>query len=203
MDKQIRIFKLVDKKGYSNKEFLEDYGIVVDGFYYYKGRIDAEGDLMTMNGAMCLIDNLLEEFQYFIEVDSIPLAKDKPMFEEKTNTFTKSMLVSGEHVVKFSDGSCYILLGNRLVDKDGWYNLSTFNEDLFRNDEHDINIVSVYRTTECFTLEDLSEGKELTLIWQRETPEQAQKRIRKQELEEKVETLKQELKQTENELQEI
>ena len=203
MDKQIRIFKLVDKKGYSNKEFLEDYGIVVDGFYYYKGRIDAEGDLMTMNGAMCLIDNLLEEFQYFIEVDSIPLAKDKPMFEEKTNTFTKSMLVSGENVVELSDGKNMLLLGDRLVDKDGWYNLSLFNENLSHNDEYDINIVSVYKMTEYFTLEDLSDTGELVLIWQRETPEQAQKRIRKKELEEKVVTLRQELKQVENELQEI
>ena len=123
--------------------------------------------------------------------------------EEQTNTFTKSMLVSGKHVVELSDGKNMLLLGDRLVDKDGWYNLSLFNENLSHNDEYDINIVSVYKMTEYFTLEDLSDTGELVLIWQRETPEQAQKRIRKRELEEKVETLRQELKQAENELQEI
>jgi len=183
-DKQERIFKLIDKEGYSarsdtNKEFLEDYGIVVDGFYYYKGRVDAEGDLMEVNDDWCLIDNLSEEFQYFEEVDSIPLPKDKPKIEEvfvnQTNTFTKSMLKSGENVVKLNDGSYLLVLGNKLVDYSGWYNLNAFDEDLFHK-QHSVEVENIYTTTEYFALEDLSEGKELTLIWQRESPEQKEKR---------------------------
>ena len=218
-DKQERIFKLVDKEGYStrteaNKEFLEDYGIVVDGFYYYKGRIDAEGDLMEVNADWCLIDNLSKEFQYFEEVDSIPLPKNKPLLEnyfvkpdelkeEQTNTFTKSMLVSGEHVVELKNGSYKMVLGERLVDKDGYVSLIRLGDDLKHLSYDLYDIVSVYTTNVDFVLNDLLEGSSLTLIWQRETPEQAQKRIRRQELEEKVVALRQELKQVENELQEL
>jgi len=129
--------------------------------------------------------------------------KPNEMCEEIPNTFTKSMLVSGKHVVKIRKDEYFLLLEDKLVDKNSYLRLGRFEDSLTHSycDEHDI--VSVYEMTDNFILDDLSSGENLTLIWQRETPEQAQKRIRKKELEEKVETLKQELKQAENELQEI
>jgi len=122
--------------------------------------------------------------------------------EETLNTFTKSMLVSGKHVTELDGGGRRLLLGERLVDRSSGLLLDNFDENLEAiGDVPDI--VSVYEMTEYFTLEDLSSGEYLTLIWQRETPEEAQKRIRKQELEEKVFLLKDELKQAENELEEL
>jgi len=228
MDKQERIFKLINKDGYicsdsSNRQTLTDNGIFVDGNYYYKGFINNYGDLRPLSGCLTttLIDGVCGEFEYFEEVDSIPLPKDKPCLEnyfvkpkelreevvseqaELPNTFTKSMLVSGEHVVECRNGICFLVMKCKMARGDAFYKFSNLNEDLIHTSMESLDIVSVYETTEYFTLYDLSSGENLTLIWQRESPEEEAKRIRKQELEEKVVALRQELKQVENELQEL
>ena len=132
-----------------------------------------------------------------------PVYEEECVSEELPNTFTKSMLVSGKNVVKIRKDEYFLLLEDKLVDKNSYLRLGRFKDSLTHSycDEHDI--VSVYEMTDNFILDDLSSGENLTLIWQRETPEQAQKRIRKQELEDKVVALRQELKQAENELQEL
>ena len=222
MDKQERIFKLVDKDRYvcadsSNRQTLTDNGIFVDGFYYYKGIFNIYGDLKPSSGSITtLIDAINGEFQYFEEVDSIPLTGKR---EELPNTFTKSMLVSGENVVETREGRRYLIAGDMLINLSGYEPLGSYEDNLEFKNIPLMSIDKVYsgrdRSCEgCLTesikeyhagegFKDYINQENLTLIWQRESPEQAEKRIRKQELEEKVVALRQELKQAENELQEL
>lgn len=209
-EKQERIFKLIDKDGYfaksnANKEFLEDYGIVVDGFYYYKGLVDEDGDLMETISDWCLIEQT--EFEHFEEVNSIPLPKDKPkieeVFSEQTHTFTKSMLKSGEHVVKLADDSYHIVLGNRLVRGTDYIQLKSMSETLECSFDADLDIGAVYKTDKDFVLNELPSGKSLTLIWQRESPEQKEKRLQKENLELKLQQLHKECKLVEDEIMKL
>lgn len=227
-EKQEGIFKLIDKEGYSarsdaNKEFLEDYGILVDGFYYYKGRVDAEGDLMEVNDDWCLIDNLSEEFEYFEEVDCIPLPKDKPkieeVFVEQTDTFTKSMLVSGEHIIETREGIRYLVAGGMLINLNGYQPLGSYEDNLEFKNIPLMSIDKVYsgrdHTCEGCLTQDIKEyhagegfkdyinQDNLTLIWQRESPEQKEKRLQKEKLELKLQELQKECKLVEDEIMKL
>ena len=127
---------------------------------------------------------------------------DKKQNINKENTFTKSMLVSGEHIVKLRDGSYNLVMGNRIVDSDGWISLDHLTEDLQHigvecniNDE-DFDVMAVYSVGDYFILSNLEEGeKNLSLIWQRESPE-------KQKQREVIQTLEEDLKRTQNALKE-
>jgi len=218
-DKQERIFKLIDKDGYfaksnANKEFLEDYGVVVDGFYYYKGLVDEDGDLMETTSDWCLIEQT--EFQHFEEVDRIPLPKDKPKIEEvcstKTSTFTKSMLKSGEHIVETREGERFIVAGEYLLgenDYDHVESLADTLEDVNQNKECDIVKVysgKVYKEINIVAgkgVLDYINSNSLTLIWERESPEQKEKRLQKEKLELKLQELQKECRLVEDEIMKL
>ena len=140
--------------------------------------------------------------------------KPNEMCEEIPNTFTKSMLVSGKHIVETCQGDRYLVAGDYIIGLKGYHGLKDYSNSLeestYGDSEWDIE--KVYSGQGDLNSDSIRAGQgfysyleseKLTLIWQRETPEQAQKRIRRQELEEKVVVLRQELKQVENELQEL
>jgi len=141
--------------------------------------------------------------------------KYTPVYEEtvsqedysQDNPFTKSMLKSGQ-VVDLKEDCVHnrgIVIEDKILFEDGILSLDSFTSDLEFKDEwmRELGIIKVFVTGRHFGLRDLSSGENLTLIWQRETPEQAQKRLKREELEKKVCLLKEELKQAENELKEV
>ena len=127
--------------------------------------------------------------------------KEKENTSQQSNTFTKSMLVSGEHVVKFRDGSYALVIGNRIVDKSGWLPLEDLTDNLIHYcveedyTDEDLDVIAVYTLKQNFTLNNLEDGKELTLVWQRESPE-------KQKQREVIQTLEEDLKRAQKALEE-
>ena len=121
--------------------------------------------------------------------------------ERDAPTFTKDMLISGEHVVKLRDGSYNLVMKDRILDLGGWLSLDHLSEDLSHLDkeqdynDEDLDIVTVYTMSEYFTLNDLEDGEELTLIWQRES-------LEKQKQLEVIQTLEEDLKRTQKALEE-
>lgn len=91
---QERIFKLINKDGYlnshpHNRKMLSDYGIFVDGSYYFKGVIDYDGVLTSLDKGHILIGLL--EFKYFEEV---PLLDNYFVKPEETSEENESLLVN-------------------------------------------------------------------------------------------------------------
>ena len=193
----------------------------LDDLYLRYGRI-GKGFWTTSTSPLKSFGKHLTKNQF---KEKIGMTKNKPllenyfvkpneMCEEIPNTFTKSMLVSGKHIVETCQGDRYLVAGDYIIGLKGYHGLKDYSNSLeestYGDSEWDIE--KVYSGQGDLNSDSIRAGQgfysyleseKLTLIWQRETPEQAQKRIRKKELEEKVETLKQELKQAENELQEI
>ena len=137
---------------------------------------------------------------YFVE----PNEMREEVSSEQNNTFTKDMLVSGKHVVKLGNGEYRLVLGDRLmgyrlVGVSQFTTLCGMSDNLQHNIYSDWDIVKVYEVDEYFVLGDLPHGDCLTLTWS----EEAQKRIKKRELEDKVSSLREELKQVEDELEEL
>ena len=121
---------------------------------------------------------------------------EKENTSQQNNTFTKSMLVSGEHVVKLRDGTYNLVMGNRIVDEGGWLLLNHLTEDLrYEYNDEKLDVIAVYTLKQDFTLNNLEDGKELTLIWQRESPE-------KQKQREVIQTLEEDLKRAQKALEE-
>ena len=151
------------------------------------------------------------DFQGFIHLtkqqfkDKIGMT-DKKQSINKETTFTKSMLVSGEHVVKLHDGTYNLVIGGRIVDESGWLSLDHLTEDLYHcynYNSPDLDVIAVYRLNKDFTLNDLLDGKELTLIWQRESPEKQKQREVVQTLEEDLKRAQKALKEAKNKLEEM
>lgn len=142
---------------------------------------------------------LMDDFLNSVE-EKIGMA-EKENTDQQNNTFTKSMLVSGEHVVKLRDGSYNLVMKDRISDLGGWLSLDHLSEDLHHLDREysynneDLDIVAVYSLKKYFTLNNLEDGKELTLIWQRESPE-------KQKQLEVIQTLEEDLKRAQKALEE-
>lgn len=189
-----------------NYNVIDGGNLTIGNKYLKYGKINKyfwTHDNMPLVGFAYLTKNQFKE--------KIGMTKDKPllenyfvkpneMCEELPNTFTKSMLVSGEHVVKLKLGDYRMVLGDRLVNGSNYMKLKSMTDSLECRFDENLDVTEVYAIDQGFVLDELSVGKGIVLIWQRETPEQAQKRIRKQELEV---TLREELKQAENELQEL
>lgn len=205
-----RIFKLIDEKGYvdmnsHNKKFLSDEGILVEDEYYFKGVLYS-GALLSLKGWVVVCS---EEFQYFEEVESIPSPKE--MCEEgDTNTFTKDMLVSGQHIVEWRNGERFLVAGEFLIGSTGYEPLNNFQNQLENNNCDGWDIVKVYcgesnngRIWAARGFQSLICSPLLTLIWQRESPEESQKRKDKKVLEEQVKELKDKLSHTEKLLEEL
>lgn len=118
----------------------------------------------------------------------------------ENNTFTKSMLKSGEHVVKLADDSYHIVLGNRIVRDKDYIQLKSVSETLECSFDADLDIVTVYKVDKDFILDELPSGKSLTLLWQRGSPEQKEKRLQKEKLELMLQELQKECKLVEDEI---
>ena len=126
---------------------------------------------------------------------------EKENTSKQSNTFTKSMLVSGEHIVKLRDGSYNLVMKDRIVYKGRWVSLEHLTDNLIHYcveedyTDEDLDVIAVYSLKKHFTLNNLEDGKELTLIWQRESSE-------KQKQREVIQTLEEDLKRAQKALEE-
>lgn len=130
---------------------------------------------------------------------------DKESTTQQNNTFTKDMLVSGEHVVKLRDGTYNLVMGNRIVDLGGWLLLlNHLTEDLrYAYNDEKLDVIAVYTLKKDFTLNNLEDGKELTLIWQRESPEKQKQREVIQTLEEDLKRVQKALEEAKSKLEQV
>ena len=138
-----------------------------------------------------------------------PFVEYKPKSSSKTensNTFTKSMLEAGKHVVEVVGGKKYLVMCdiliyyNKLVN--GWEPLDNFEEDLTTNHMHGKDILKVYEVSYKVNAKEVKgfiygDDEYLTLLWSREDAEKESKR---KQLEEEVNDLKAQLKAKEEEL---
>jgi hypothetical protein len=122
----------------------------------------------------------------------------------KNTTFTKDMLVSGEHVVEFGDGDLGLVLASGFVCQNCRMGFDDINYDLtYDDDDCDLDIVKVYKIKRNFILNNLSTKENLTLLWERETPAQKEKRLAKEAAFAEVERLEKELEKVKKILAEL
>ena len=120
----------------------------------------------------------------------------------KPEVFTKDMLVSGQHIVKTRCGEYNMVIGDSLVGSNSYIKLKTVTDGLKYDFREDLDIIKVYEMEEHFTLNELSSGECLTLLWQRESPEEAEKRIEREEKLKHIQTLEADIKKAQEALEE-
>ena len=93
------------------------------------------------------------------------------------NTFTKSDLISGEHIVELCKGERCLVAGEYLIDETGYMPLSDYNEHLqHKNENYTINKVFNGKSGNqriCATggLSEYLNNKKLKLIYDRQENE--------------------------------
>lgn len=90
------------------------------------------------------------------------------MTEEKKE-FPKTDLKDGM-VVETRNGSLYEVLGDKMLNADGWTNLDSYRDNLKRPTGIEFDIVSVYKVdlSKVCKIADIFKKENLILIWQRE-----------------------------------
>ena len=101
--------------------------------------------------------------------------------------FTKDMLVSGKHVVKFKNGRMGIYVGFGIMDLNGTatYPMNRYSDCLTYDDDsedvHGLTILEIYEYLRQFnfpSLENAYNGAKDNLIWKREQePTEAEKQL--------------------------
>lgn len=141
-----------------------------------------------------------EEFKCKIEM----ITEEEKVVDK--NTFTKSNLVAGTHVVEIRDGSLMLLVlinGEMVaVDEDGYAEIKDYyREDLKNNDHLNLDIMKVYSVGELGTLEDVLDKNYLTLEWQR-PPEKTPSQLKLESLQQKMESLHKEMNMLQKSIEE-
>lgn len=98
--------------------------------------------------------------------------------------FTKADLKSGM-VVEYRDGKRRLVLNNRLVGKDGYYELNMYTEDMKDKECSERDIMRVFKIVIITTLNRIFHIENLELIWEREEV----KRMTVEEMRQKLEEL--------------
>lgn len=85
------------------------------------------------------------------------------------NQFAKADLKNGM-IIEHRDGDKYMVIDDRLVQEEGFFPLSDYNDDLTDNKYKKYDIVKVYKpiTDRIFDTYDLFSTDNLDLIWERE-----------------------------------
>ncbi len=178
----------------------------------HEGLIHGEPLCYFWTDSIC--DYITDDFKYLTKQefkDKIGMT-DKENTTQQNNTFTKDMLVSGEHVVETREGIRYLVAGGMIINLNGYQPIGSYEEDLeFKNlplmsiDKiysgryHDDEIdcprnVKEYHAGDGFK-DYLQNVENFTLIWKRESPE-------KQKQREVIQTLEEDLKRAQNALEE-
>lgn len=139
--------------------------------------------------------------------------------QSETTTFTKSMLKSGEHIVETREGIRYLVAGGMLINLNGYQPLGSYEDNLEFKNIPLMSIDKVYsgrdHTCEGCLTQDIKEyhagegfkdyinQDNLTLIWERESPEQKEKRLQKEKLKLKLQELQKECKLVEDEIMKL
>lgn len=100
--------------------------------------------------------------------------------------FTKADLKDGM-IIEHRDGDLFIVLGDRIVAKNGYWTLDDYNDDLTDRNHKGADIVNVYKTKSGVLndIDDVYNKDYLTLIWERkEEPEYKEMTV--EEIEEKL-----------------
>ena len=97
---------------------------------------------------------------YVFYVDELELIESAP--------FTKADLKNGM-IIEHRDGDRYMVIGNHLVQEEGFFRLSDYNDDLMDRDYRDYDIVKIYKpiTDRVYNTSDLFATDKLDLIWER------------------------------------
>lgn len=98
--------------------------------------------------------------------------------------FTKADLKDGM-VVAYRDGKRRLVLNNRLVGKDGYYELNMYTEDMKDKECSERDIMRVFKIVIITTLNRIFHIENLELIWEREEV----KRMTVEEMRKKLEEL--------------
>ena len=135
-----------------------------------------------------------------------------PVYEEE-NVFTKDMLISGEHIIELVNGTRYLVAGDYLISETGYMSLDKYGSDLLNNikSNTEFHIVKVFSgktyngySKEIFAGNGFSKylhTNSLELVWKRETSEQAQKRVEREEKLKEIQSLKEEVKRAQKALE--
>lgn len=100
--------------------------------------------------------------------------------------FTKEVLKDGM-VVEYRDGDRFLVLGDRMINENGFNLLSGYDKALkdVTMNIADYDIVKVYRTNAVYTIHDIFNVKYLELIWERSE----KNRMTAEEMQNKLEEL--------------
>lgn len=98
--------------------------------------------------------------------------------------FTKADLKSGM-VVEYRDGKRRLVLNNRLIGKDGYYELNKYGEDMKVKESSERDIMRVFKIVITTTLGCIFHIENLELIWERTEV----KRMTVEEMRQKLEEL--------------
>lgn len=88
------------------------------------------------------------------------------MREDNQKEFTKADLKDGM-VVEYRDGKRRLVLNNRLIGKDGYYELNKYKEDMKVEEFSERDIMRVFKIVITTTLSRIFHIKNLELIWER------------------------------------
>lgn len=193
------LWVLFDQLGWSNndiREFSEgcvwtntlDCGVEPFGVLMHGDDLDPSYPLSTVED--------LEEIVKYEESENM---------KEGDNTFTKDMLVSGEHVVECRNGDKYLVFKDRLIESGGYNELEEYKDNLtYKDCEPAWDIVSVYKHVSApDSLEFIFEEGNLTLVWQRTSSEKLKLLEEVSSVEEEIKTLQERLEKLKIELKEI
>lgn len=98
--------------------------------------------------------------------------------------FTKADLKDGM-VIEYKDGRRRLVLNNRLIGKDGYYELNKYTEDMKDKESSERDIMRVFKIDIITTLDRIFHIDNLELIWERKKT----KRMTVEEMRQKLEEL--------------
>ena len=98
--------------------------------------------------------------------------------------FTKADLKDGM-VVEYKNGKRRLVLNNRLIGKDGYYELNKYGEDMKDKESPERDVMRVFKIVITTTLSYIFHIENLELIWERTET----KRMKAEEMRQKLEEL--------------
>lgn len=80
--------------------------------------------------------------EHYLKKGDWRITKYLAISDKQQNSFTKSDLISGEHVVEFNNGARCLVAGEYLIDSTGYMPISDYDEYLqYKNENYTINKV--------------------------------------------------------------